>query len=295
MNIKMPAKKLIASSIVVGVATLSACSSMPESNAQIEALQDNYESLATNQATIKYASVDLKEAQDTLSQAESLYKKDGDSEAVEHKIYLASKQMEIVEAKTERGLADERTQEAELRRQQVLLDAKDQQLAQAETTAAIYRAKAMAAQERASELESKAMSLSNQVDNLTTKKTDRGVVLTFGDILFETGESDVKPGAMRTLERVAEFLKEYPERQIVVEGFTDSVGRDEFNQQLSEKRAQSVESALADSGVKEARLQSKGFGESHPVASNSTKEGRQLNRRVELLILNEDKQQVSSN
>ncbi|BFM07350.1 OmpA family protein [Halioxenophilus aromaticivorans] len=292
---KLPLPKAITAGLVATSFVLSACSSMPEKNVKIETLKDNYELLATQSPVLKYAPVDLKTAEATIAKAEALYEDDEEQASVEHQIYLATKQMEIVKAKTERGLAEERTSEAELRRKQALLDAKEQQLVDAETAAAVYRAQALAAQERASDLEDKAMALSNRVDNLTTKKTDRGVVLTFGDILFETGEAQVKPGAVRTLDRVAEFLKEYPERQIVVEGFTDSVGSEDFNQNLSEERAQSVEAALVDSGVSQARLQAKGFGEAYPVAPNDTREGRQLNRRVELLILNETKNQVSSN
>jgi outer membrane protein OmpA-like peptidoglycan-associated protein len=112
------------------------------------------------------------------------------------------------------------------------------------------------------------------------------LVLTFqGDVWFDTGSAALKPGAYTEIDRVAAILNRYPETSIRIEGHTDSSGSESFNQELSEKRAASVKNALLSKNVSETRLQTIGYGESKPVAGNDTEGGRQLNRRVEIVIV----------
>jgi outer membrane protein OmpA-like peptidoglycan-associated protein len=94
----------------------------------------------------------------------------------------------------------------------------------------------------------------------------------------------LKPGARRSIERIAQVLERHPERSIIVEGFTDSTGDAGFNQRLSEERAESVKQALIDAGVAPGRILTRGYGEAFPVASNDTAAGRQLNRRVQIVL-----------
>jgi outer membrane protein OmpA-like peptidoglycan-associated protein len=129
--------------------------------------------------------------------------------------------------------------------------------------------------------------LENELRSLEAKQSDRGVVLTLGDILFETGKSALMPGAKRTINILAEFLKKHPKRNILIEGFTDSVGSDSYNMNLSRKRALAVRAALTVRGVLSERIATKGYGERFPVAGNKTEAGRQQNRRVEVTILDE--------
>ena len=112
------------------------------------------------------------------------------------------------------------------------------------------------------------------------------MVLTLGDVLFDTGKSTLKPGALRTLDKLASFLQKNPEQKIRIEGHTDSVGSEESNIALSQRRADAVRQALLDKGVSEAQMEATGLGEAYPVASNNTKAGKQQNRRVEVLFLN---------
>jgi len=112
------------------------------------------------------------------------------------------------------------------------------------------------------------------------------LVLTFqGDFWFDVDSAVLKAGAYDEIDRVATILNRYPETSIRIEGHTDSTGNENYNQELSEKRAMSVKNALLAKSVADTRLQTIGFGESKPVADNNTQGGRQLNRRVEIVIV----------
>jgi outer membrane protein OmpA-like peptidoglycan-associated protein len=102
--------------------------------------------------------------------------------------------------------------------------------------------------------------------------------------LFDTGKSDLKSGASRKLDQLAQFLAAHPERRVQVDGFTDSVGPDAYNEDLSRRRADAVKSALLSRGLDASRISTEGYGKSYPVASNTDSGGRQLNRRVEVVI-----------
>jgi outer membrane protein OmpA-like peptidoglycan-associated protein len=134
------------------------------------------------------------------------------------------------------------------------------------------------------DLKAQSAELQRQIDVLHAKPTDRGLVLTLGDVLFTSGQADLKPGASSHLEKLVAFLDKYPDRTAAIEGYTDSVGSEEYNQGLSQRRAESVESYLTGQGIDAARLSASGKGESHPVAGNDSAAGRQQNRRVEVII-----------
>jgi outer membrane protein OmpA-like peptidoglycan-associated protein len=129
-----------------------------------------------------------------------------------------------------------------------------------------------------------AQELQSALADLQAKKTDRGLVITLGDVLFATGQAELKPGARRSLDKLSNFMQQYPQRTVRIEGFTDSVGSDVSNQRLSEHRADAVRDALTDAGVARDRIQTRGLGKSSPVADNDTATGRQQNRRVEVII-----------
>ena len=129
--------------------------------------------------------------------------------------------------------------------------------------------------------------LLKEMSELKARQTERGIVLTIGDVLFATGKADITSGAMRSMDKLAEFLKAQPTRNVVIEGYTDSVGGDNYNLELSEKRAESAKNELVVRGIAVERITTRGFGKRDPVASNDTPEGRKLNRRVEVIILND--------
>jgi outer membrane protein OmpA-like peptidoglycan-associated protein len=127
--------------------------------------------------------------------------------------------------------------------------------------------------------------LEAQVAALKAHETEQGWILTLGsDLLFDIGEATLKPAGRRAIAKVARFMREQPERKIVIEGFTDDRGSPRYNQQLSEARAQAVRDALVKEGVEPQRIVARGLGPDYPVAGNNNARGRSLNRRVEILI-----------
>ena len=126
--------------------------------------------------------------------------------------------------------------------------------------------------------------LQRQLDDMHVKATDRGLVLTLGDMLFTSGNANLKAGTTSNLNKLVTFLNNYPDRTVMIEGYTDSVGGNDYNMSLSQRRAESVRNYLADQGIGEARLTAVGNGEGDPIASNGSAAGRQRNRRVEVII-----------
>jgi outer membrane protein OmpA-like peptidoglycan-associated protein len=141
--------------------------------------------------------------------------------------------------------------------------------------------------EKAAKAKAEADQLMKELSDLKAKQTERGIVLTIGDVLFATGKADLSPDAMRSVDKLAEFLQKNSNRNVLIEGHTDSVGSDEFNLTLSQKRADAVKETLTSNGISEERITAKGYGKKYPVASNDTAAGKQQNRRVEVIILNE--------
>jgi outer membrane protein OmpA-like peptidoglycan-associated protein len=164
------------------------------------------------------------------------------------------------------------------------------QAADAEAEAA--RAQAQQAQAAAAQSEQEKNALRERLREqlnviLETRETARGLIVNLSDVLFDTGSATLKPGAREKLARVAGILSAHPDLHIEIEGHTDSVGSDEFNQRLSERRAQSVQAYLLQQKIVPAAVDTEGFGESRPVATNDTAAGRQQNRRVELVVTGE--------
>ncbi len=155
-----------------------------------------------------------------------------------------------------------------------------QQLANAQQSNAIQQAQLARRDAQLGELQS-------QMRELNARKTDRGIVVTLGDVLFATGQSTLQGTGVRTMSKLADFFKRYPQRTATIEGYTDSVGSDASNQSLSERRAQAVMAALVNQGVPSAKLHSEGFGEARPVGSNDSADGRRMNRRVEVVFSSE--------
>jgi outer membrane protein OmpA-like peptidoglycan-associated protein len=126
-----------------------------------------------------------------------------------------------------------------------------------------------------------------KLDELNAKMTNRGLVLTLGDVLFEKNRARLLVSAMRAIDNLVLFLKENPDRKVLIEGYTDDSGSASYNLDLSLSRATSVADMLVANGIEKSRIITKGYGEIHPIASNDTAVGRRQNRRVEITILNE--------
>lgn len=123
-----------------------------------------------------------------------------------------------------------------------------------------------------------------QLKKLKAKKTARGMVIKLGDVLFNVNKARLSAGGINNVKKLADFLNKYPQRKVMIEGHTDSTGSDSHNQALSEKRANAVQAALVDMDISSDRITTRGYGEASPVASNGTAAGRQMNRRVEIIL-----------
>jgi outer membrane protein OmpA-like peptidoglycan-associated protein len=261
------------SKTIIGAAValaLSACSTTPKQ--PISELQTARAVVPQVEASPRagVAAVNVSDARKSLDAANRLMEKGGKLDDIRYQAQVANLNAQIANEKILEAGAKDEIAKGQAERQQVLLEARNRE--------------AEAARQHAASLE-------QELADLKTKKTDRGLVLTLGDVLFDTGKSTLKPGSYATLDRLATALKEDPGRQVQIEGHTDSTGSDEFNQELSQERARSVQAALMQRGVSGSQISAVGKGEGFPVASNDNVAGRQQNRRVELIFTDEQSRQ----
>ncbi|HWR78165.1 MAG TPA: OmpA family protein [Thiobacillus sp.] len=174
--------------------------------------------------------------------------------------------------------------EALIAARQAEVDAAKRQAAIAQQTADQQAAALAAATAQAERDQALIAQQEMQLKELDAKKTDRGLVITLGDVLFSVNKAQLSPGGMRNVQKLADFLNQYPQRKVLIEGHTDSTGSHSLNQTLSERRANAVRTALSDMGVSSDRIATRGYAEAYPVATNNTAAGRQLNRRVEIIL-----------
>ena len=144
------------------------------------------------------------------------------------------------------------------------------------------------AQRAQARLDARDQQIKQLQDSLNAKQTDRGTLVTFGDVLFATNKADLKSSGLVNINKLAQFLQENPDRKVIVEGYTDSTGAANYNQSLSERRATSVQVALIKMGVDPSRIVAQGYGKEYPVADNTSVSGRAMNRRVEVTISNDN-------
>jgi outer membrane protein OmpA-like peptidoglycan-associated protein len=197
-------------------------------------------------------------------------------------------------AQEEAALSQQQAAQASLQAQQAQLEAERAQAAKAQADAARAQAEAQAAEARANAAQANKSAedanavrekLKAQLNSvLATSETARGLIVNMSDVLFDTGKYTLKPTTQISLAKVAGILQAYPGLKVQVEGYTDSVGSDDFNQKLSENRAAAVKDFLISQGVTPANITSQGFGKSDPVADNSTATGRAQNRRVNMVV-----------
>jgi outer membrane protein OmpA-like peptidoglycan-associated protein len=223
------------------------------------------------------AGSDLDQARTSLNQADSAFQQKRPPQQVNQLAYLALRHAQAGEARVSEARARQQIAKAQEDRNRIQLQAREHETEAAKAEAATARNTAAAAQ---SELASARQELSD----LQAKQTDRGLVMTLSDVLFDTGKATLKAGATRDLDRLAHALKDNPNTRVKIEGYTDSVGSDSYNQELSQRRAQAVADALQSRGVPADRYQIEGLGKEFPVATNDTPAGRQQNRRVEIVF-----------
>lgn len=282
----------------VGLAlALGACVSMPQPNAALESARSAVRTAEADPNVNKYAALDLDRARKDLSIAEEAQMHHRDAQ-VDQPAYLATQNARLAQAHAGAKADDARVAAGQLERDQIMLAARTREAENAKASAANSRAVATAAlsqrdqaneeasraNEQASRANEEKARVQAELDALKATPTPRGLVMTLGDVLFDTGRSELKSGASRKMDQLAQFLVEHPERRVQIDGFTDSVGTDAYNTDLSQRRADAVKTALINRGVQPSRIGTEGYGKAYPVASNSDSGGRQLNRRVEVVI-----------
>lgn len=294
---------------LIAAGVLAACSSMPARNDLLETARANYaEAQASSQVTT-LAPSELRQAGDSLDKANGAWR-DGDSTArVDHLAYLAKQQVAIAGETASRKAAELDVARAGTERDAIRLAARTREVASAQRNALDAQRSAedarqlagrdrmaadqalvyaQAARQQTLDAETRTRLLEAQLRDLEAKKTDRGMVITLGDVLFDTNQAQLRSGGVRSVQKLADFIKQYPQRTVMIEGFTDGIGGNTANQDLSERRADAVRVALEGMGIGGQRITSRGYGESYPVASNDTAAGRQQNRRVEMVVSDED-------
>jgi len=277
----VPGKKTGAAFMLSSV-LLSGCAMAPTSPDGSEEVRAKLTELQQNPKVATHARVELRDAQAAVELAEQPLASDQNALAA-HRIYMADRMVEIARAKGETRLMEADRVLLGEERDAARLAARTREADQAQADAESARS----AQAQAAALSAReAAELQRQIDLLEAEATERGLVLTLGDVLFASGSADIQGGTNQNLEKLVDFLKQYPDRQVLIEGHTDNVGSAAFNQTLSRQRAESVRQYLVSHGVDNRRLRVSGFGFERPVASNNTAMGRQQNRRVEVVIEN---------
>ncbi|KMN19658.1 OmpA family protein [Pseudomonas weihenstephanensis] len=233
---------------------LAACSHQP--NINLENAKTNFSALQTNPEATKVAALETKDASEWLDKAQKAYLDKEDESKVDQLAYLTNQRVEVAKQTIALRTAENQLKNSAAARAQALLEARDAQI--------------------------------RQLQSLNAKQTERGTLVTFGDVLFDFDRADLKSNSRDSITTLANYLIKNPDRKVIVEGYTDSKGSASYNQGLSERRANAVKNALVLAGVDKSRIVAQGYGKEYPVASNATNSGRAQNRRVEVTISNDN-------
>ena len=289
------------------LATLAACSSTPDRNSALDQARSRYNAAQNDAQVATLAPEELKRAAESLRMADKALADGGTVASVDHLAYMTGQRVTIAQetasskaaqtavegaaAERDRMRLASRTREAEVAQQKLAASQqtnaiKDAELANAGAAAnAAAATAAMREQAIVDRSNARVNDLEMQLKDLNARKTDRGMVVTLGDVLFDSGQARLLADGSNSMVKIANVFRDNPQRKALIEGYTDSVGGADANYALSERRASAVMSALINLGVPAERLSMKAHGEEQPVASNSTAAGRQLNRRVEVLFM----------
>ena len=279
----------------------AACSQLPERIETLDEARSAVQAIEQDPNARDAAPTRYEQAREALSRAEEAYEEGEDLEIVEHEAYVALRSAQIVQAEAEEQRGREELEDSEAERNRLLLQAREREAEQAANVAAArgreleqQTRQAEEAQQRAEQLaaqteslEQERQALEQQLAELEAEQTERGWVMTLSDVLFDFDAAELNPGAAMTMDRIARFLEQNPERIIAIEGHTDATGPASYNRELSRQRAEAVRQALVDRGVSPSRIEVRALGEEFPVATNETTAGQQLNRRVEIVLSDE--------
>jgi outer membrane protein OmpA-like peptidoglycan-associated protein len=299
---------------VLPLVVVAGCASAEKeqaAKAQLERAQAAYRQAQADPNVQAYAQLRLADAQKAVQAAEQAK----DLDDIQQLGYLAEKKAQIASLAGASRKAEQDAQQLSKETSDVILQKRDRELraarseaeakgreadqarAAAEARLRDAEAKAREAEQARAQVEAEAKAraaeqarsaaLTKELSDLKAKQTDLGIVLTVGDVLFATGKADVAAGGLRSIDKLAEFLKKNPNRNLLIEGHTDNTGNEDFNLKLSQQRADAVRDQLVSRGVAPERITTKGYGPKYPAVDNDSAAGRQQNRRVEVLVLNE--------
>jgi len=294
-------RTLIAGAVLSSLILGACATSQPPPAALVEA-RSTLRQAELDAAVLTHAPLELKKATDSLNRANQLQDKGEPVDEIRSAAYVANQQaktaMAIAKAKgndvaiagaeadRERARSDMLTGQA--KRAQADTRAAQAQSSIAQQQTANAEARTLSAQAGAADARQQAERLQQQLAALQATQTERGMLVTLGDVLFENNRAEVKPGAQASLAKLADFLQQNPSRSVLIEGHTDSVGSAASNTALSRRRADAVDMALEGLGLAANRATTVGYGEDYPVADNTSASNRALNRRVEIYIAEND-------
>jgi len=261
-----PESRVFSAALVFGCIGLAGCAGQHSNEQAVQQASADFQIVKEDSNVLRIAPKDVIRAGESLARADRLSSYWCSGADVAHYAYLSQRYSEIAREHTQQVLNEERAAKLELERQRLQL--------------ALREAKLLSVQQQGQWLE-------EQIISLATTETDRGLVMTLGDVLFDTGEADLKNSANRTVLKLVQFLQLNPKRVVRIEGYTDSTGGKEDNLKLSRDRAQAVANVLIDLGVDDKRIQVEGYGDQYPVDVNATERGRAQNRRVEIVFSDE--------
>ncbi|MDM8565232.1 OmpA family protein [Candidatus Halobeggiatoa sp. HSG11] len=266
---------------------VASCSSIPK-DAILKDARTAYAKAKANPATANLEA--MYDADKALQKAENAE----DADEMKHLAAMAKKSSEMALVVAKRKGAESQRSDLLKQKDKVVLQAREKEISAKELAVQkanqdleIKERELASKQQLLTAKQAQIQKLQDELSELKAKQTDKGLVVTLGDVLFETGKSTLLSAATQNISKVAMFLNQHPKRNVLIGGHTDNRGSDEYNLGLSQRRADAVRFALIQNNVASNRIQSQGFGESQPVASNSSVSGRQQNRRVEITILNE--------
>lgn len=296
----MNTQRLIALAVLPLV--LVACGSIPERNLAVEQARSRFNAASNYPQVVTLAPAELTNAGESLQIAEQAQRGGMPRDRVDHLAYIAMQRIAIAQdtaddrasqavtagagAERDKMRLTQRTNEADLAKQQLAASErtsarKSNELAAADAAAMQEKARN---DQRVARRDTRVTDLETQLRALNAEKTDRGMVLTLGDVLFDSGQSELLPDGSHSMVKLAGFFQRNPNSTASIEGYTDSVGSFSSNMELSRRRANVVMAALVSLGVQANHLSTKAHGEEQPTASNDTAAGRRMNRRVEIVF-----------
>jgi len=288
--------------VLASAILLAACSTTPTTTPQLDQARADFVAANNNPQVASYAPLEFKQASDALNAANTAAAKKESLEDIDRLAYVAKQKIATAQEVARAKAAEANIADAARQRTEITLEARTAEAERAKRQAAEAQAAAAAAQQQAATAQQQAALAQDQTRMIAERaakleallvelhatKTERGMVVTIGDVLFATNEANLTPNGMSTLRKLADVMAQNPERSVLVEGFTDSTGSSSYNQDLSQRRANAVATALGSMGVPRERIAMKAYGEAFPVAANDTAPNRQLNRRVEIVLSNDN-------